>query len=479
LIFARGQASKEDGSYHDNHFPGGLPLIANILAALHQIKSDVARHLEPAVIRQACAAVDHRWRERVLDPVTTIHGFLLQVLYGNTACDHVSHLMGRSFSGEAYCQARARLPLELFERLLRSVCRSMKSCRDEAARWHGHRVWLTDGSSCSMPDTPELQAAFGQPGGQAPGCGFPVAHLLALFHAGTGLLEEVLMAPLRTHDMALATRLHPRMERGDVLVGDRGFCSFVHLVSLAQAGLHGVFRIHQRILVDFRIGRLHVPPGANDPFFDGLKGLPHSRWVKWQGRLDQQVEYFKPAQRPRWMTREAFAALPASLTVRELRYEVSQRGFRTRRVTLVTTLLDPTRYPAADLAQLYFDRWRVELHLRHLKQTLHLDVLRTKTVAGVNKELRMLALVYNLVRLVMLEAAQERDVPVERISFIDALRWLTHSRPSCDLSRIVVNPSRVGRIEPRVKKRRPKEYDLLRKPRAELKQALMQQRPAA
>jgi hypothetical protein len=454
-------------------------MVHSILAALHRIKADVARHLEPALIERSCQELNYRWRERMLDPVTTVHAFLLQVLYGNTACDHVPHLLGRKFTGEAYCQARARLPVELFERLLTGVCQSLKTCREEAARWCGHRVWLVDGSSCSMPDTPELQAAFGQPGGQAPGCGFPVAHLLALFHAGTGLLEQVIMAPLRTHDMAQVAQLHPRMQAGDVLVGDRGFCSYVHLALLAQAGMHGVFRLHQRMVADFRIGRLHVPAKTKNPFFRGARGLPRSRWVKWQGHLDQLVEYFKPQQRPKWMSPEAFAALPASMVVREVRYTINQRGFRTRQITLVTTLLEPTAHPVAELAQLYYDRWRVELNLRHLKQTLRLDVLRTKTVAGVNKELRMLALAYNLVRLVMHRAAGEQGVPVERVSFIDALRWLTHAAGGPALHRLIVHPNRAGRVEPRVKKRRAKEYDLMKRPRAELKQALMPQGKAA
>jgi hypothetical protein len=151
------------------------------------------------------------------------------------------------------------LPLTLFQQLLTAVTDSMAACCDQAARWCGHRVWLVDGSSFSMPDTPELQAAFGQPGGQKPGCGFPVAHLLALFHAGTGLLQKVLVAPLRTHDLNGAWRMHDELQPGDVLVADRGFCSYAHLAQLIQAGLHGVLRIHQKQIVDFRIGRMHVP----------------------------------------------------------------------------------------------------------------------------------------------------------------------------------------------------------------------------
>lgn len=455
-------------------------MIASILLALRKIKSDVARHLEPSLITGLCRELNHTWRERTLGPVATVHAFLLQVLHGNTACDHVPHLCGKKFSGEAYGQARARLPLALFERLLTAICEALTSCRDETARWCGHRVWLVDGSSCSMPDTPELQTAFGQPGAQKPGCGFPVAHVLALFHAGSGVLQRIVLAPLRTHDMSLVSRVHSALASGDVLVGDRGFCSFVHLAQLCRAGLHGVFRIHQKMIVDFHRGRLHLPPRTRSKFFKGAKGLPRSRWVKWQGHWDQVVEYFKAStNRPKWMTAEEFAALPDSLLVRELKYVIGRPGFRTRLVQIVTTLLDPEAYPAEELAQLYFDRWSVETNLRHLKQTLHMDVLRSKTVAGVTKEVQMLALVYNLVRLVMMESAKRRNVPVDRISFIDSLRWLLQARGGCSIDHLIMNRRRPNRYEPRARKRRPKQYDLLNKPRAELKQLLAGKRKAS
>jgi hypothetical protein len=450
-------------------------MFRNIAHALGQIKKDVAHALEAALIIRLCAELGHRWRDRQLDPVATVHGFLLQVLHGNTACNHVPHLLGKSISGEAYGQARARLPLELFQRLVSEVCRSLQSCLDESARWCGHRVWMIDGSSCSMPDTPELQAEFGQSGQQAAGCGFPVVHLLTLFHARTGMLLRVLTAPLRTHDMAQASQLHAELEPGDIVLADRGFCSYAHLALLIQAKMHAVFRLHQKQLVSFRIGRLHVPPTPPFPRLKGARGLPRSRWVKWLGRLDQQVEYFKPQQCPDWMNREAYLALPSSIAIRELRYRIVQPGCRTHEVTLVTTLLDPILYPAARLAALYGQRWQIETNLRHLKQTLRMDVLRTKTVVGVQKELLMFALVYNLVRLVMLRAGERQSVLPDRISFTDALRWLKHARPGEPLRDLELVPIRPGRHEPRVRKRRPKEYDLMRKPRHQLREALKRQ----
>ncbi len=447
-------------------------MFGNITDALRQIKSDVAQALEASLITRLCIELGHQWRERELDPVTTVRGFLLQVLHHNTACSHVPHLLGKSFSSEAYGQARARLPLELFQRLLGEVCRRVQDSLEASTRWRGHRLWLADGSSCSMPDTPELQNAFGQPGQQAPGCGFPVAHLLTLFHAGTGLLLRTIAAPLRTHDMAQASQLHTELSPGDVLIADRGFCSYAHISLLLRGGLHAVLRLHQKQLVDFRIGRMHSPPFGP---YKNIKGLPKTRWIKWLGTLDQQVEYFKPKELPDWLDAETYAALPASLVLRELRYRIEQPGCRTREVILVTTLINPELYPASELAGLYGQRWQVETDLRHLKQTLHMDVLRTKTVAGIHKELAMFALVYNLVRLVMLAAAKRQEVPVERISFIDALRWLQHAPADGKLRELEVLPHRPGRHEPRVRKRRPKEYDLMNRPRDELRQALMRQ----
>src|SRR5258708_162295 len=308
-------------------------MVASILRALARIKADVAAHLQAATIEAICRELGHTWRDRILTPAVTVHAFLLQVLHGNTACDHVPHLMGGRFSGEAYGQARRRLPLELFQRLLSAVIGLLAACRDEAQRWCGHRVWLLDGSSCSMPDTPELQRAFGQPGAQKPGCGFPVAHLLILFHAGSGMLQKILTAPMRTHDLADAWRMHPELAPGDVLLADRGFCSFAHLAMLQTSGLFGVFRLHQKTIVSFRKGRKHVPPRRR-----AAKGLPRSRWIRWLGRPDQRVEDYKPASRPPWLTAQAYAALAAAIWVRELRFPIVLPGIRSKELTLVTTL---------------------------------------------------------------------------------------------------------------------------------------------
>jgi Transposase DDE domain len=450
-----------------------MPL--SLADALRRIQNDLATLLEPEPLRQLCRDCGHRWRERILGPVTTIHLFVLQVLHGNTACAHLPHLSGMAFTDSAYCDARSRLPLAVLQALLRRLVETCKPLTDTTGLWHGHRTWLVDGTGVSMPDTPELQRAFGQPTNQAKGCGFPVARVLALFHAGTGLLQHFLTAPLRSHEMSRVALLHPELRPGDVLVGDRAFGTFAHLALLVARGLHGVFRMSQRRVVDFTPGRPQ-PPRWNTP---KLTGRARSRWVRALGPTDQVVEWYRPYVRPAWMSAEAFAALPLTLTVRECQYRVTQPGFRVRTITLVTTLLDAEVYPAEDLAALYFQRWGVETDLAHLKTTLGMDVLHCETADGVLKELQIFAIVYDLVRLVMLEASRRQEVPLERISFVDALRWLSSSPPGTPLPKLVVNPHRPGRVEPRCKKRRAKKHPYMKRPREVLRQRLLDQRVPA
>jgi hypothetical protein len=450
----------------------------SISPALDRIKGRITESVPADLIEQLCRDLRHRWRDRDLGPVVTTHLFLRQVLHGNTAVAHLRHLSGLDFTDSASCQARARLPLKLLQRLRQAVTddpRADGGDRPET-RWLGHRVFLLDGSSFSMPDTPELREYFGQPSAQAAGCGFPVAHLMTLFDARRGYLLRASTRPLETHDMSQAAALHAELRDGDVLVGDRAFASFAHLALCLRRGIHGLFRAHQRQIIGFRVGRPHRPPGTSAK---GQAGKPRSRWLKRLGPRDQVVEYYKPKERPDWMTAEDYAALPESIVVRELRHAVRRPGYRTRALTLVTTLLDPKAYPATELARLYGLRWGVETDPRHLKQTMKMDVLPCATAAGVEKELAVFTLVYNLVRRVMEEAGRRQGVEPDRVSFVDALRWLQEARPGDELATLVVNPDRPGRVQPRVRKRRPKQYPLMTRPRAELRKALLKQRPAA
>jgi DDE family transposase len=449
-------------------------MVVSVTAALKRFKMEWATQLQPEAIIAACEAAGYTsWRDRVLTPVTTIQLFLLQILHGNTACSHLPHLSGIRFSASAYCQARTKLPLDLFGLLLTRLCASVQPHVGDEGRWHGHRTFLVDGSGCSMPDTPALQEAFGQSTEQRPGCGFPIAHLLGLFHAGTGLLLKLVVAPLFTHDLAQVQKVHPTLEPGDVLVADRGLCSYAHLALLLQAGVHAVLRVGARQIVDFTPGRPFVRPSVRRT--PAVKGIPRSRWLTALGVDDQLVTWLKPKTCPSWLTRETLTALPEALVLREVRYVIGTPGFRTHQITLVTTLLDPESHPVTDLAELYRQRWQIETSLAHLKTTMRMEVLHCKTVPGVMKEMAVFAIVYNLVRMVMWHSARLQHINVERISFLDALRWLGAPNTGRSLRALIVNPKRPHRVEPRVKKRRPKSFPFMIKPRQALRQQLVQQ----
>lgn len=445
----------------------------SIQQALNRIKGNTAEFLPENIISSLCRELQLTFRKRSLTPVVTTHLFLRQILEGNTPIADLRQIAKQSFAESSYCDAKKRLPLRFFLRLERAVvghC-TAESEHDRDALWLGrHRVFFLDGSSFSMPDTDELREEFGYPSGQAEGCGFPTAHLLVQFEASTGYLVRALASPRNTHDMAHAAFTHRDLKPGDVVGGDRAFCSYAHLATLEKRHLFGLFRAHQRTIVSFRPHRPYQHPCSKAK---GKTGLPQSRWVKRLGRDDQIVEYFKPKKCPKWMSREEYEALPASLLVRELRVRVNVPGCRVKVVTLVTTLLDPKRYPKEVLARLYECRWGVEVNLRHLKQTMKMEILRCETRHGVLKELAMFVVAYNLVRRVMREAARRQRVQPNRISFVDALRWLRESKPGEELSRLKVNPHRPGRVEPRVKKRRPKKFKLMNKPRAVLRAALL------
>jgi hypothetical protein len=273
-----------------------------------------------------------------------------------------------------------------------------------------------------MPDTPALQEAFGQPTEQRPGCGVPGARLRGLFPAGTGVLLQRVVAPLLTHDLARVQAVHPSLQAGAVLVADRGLCADAHLALLVQAGVHAVRRVGARQIVDCTPGRPLVRPSVRRT--SAVKGVPRSRWLTALGINDPLVAWWKPQTCPSWLTREALAALPETLGLREVRDHTGTPGFRTRQITLVTTLVDGENSRGADLAELYHQRWRVETSLAQLNTRMPMDVLPCKTVPGVLKEFTVFALVDNLVRMVMGHSALLQHIGVERISFLDALRWL-------------------------------------------------------
>jgi hypothetical protein len=448
--------------------------VASISRALSRIKEDVGRWLPEESIDAACRRAGHRWRERKLGPAATVHLFVLQVLSFNTAMTHLRHLAGCAVTAAGYCRARGRLPLAALQEMLRDSSAAMRQSLAPPGggggpgRWCGLRAFLVDGSSTITPDVPGLRKAFGRPKGQKAGCGFPVPKLLGLFDAFTGLVVEVLAFPLYTHEQSKVWQLHPLLGAGDLLVGDCGFCSFAHLAMLSARGVAACFRMHQRQVVDFRP---HRKSRDRCPKHE-RKGRPTSTFVRRLGRHDHVVRWRKPADRPGWMTAARWDALPAALDVRELRYTIPRRGQRTRCVTIATTLLDPAKYPKQRVADLYGVRWRVETHFAQLKTTLKMRAVKSRTDAGVRKELAIYCLVYNLVHALMMTAARQQGVAPERVSFLDAVRWLLSAAPGDPVPRLGVNPVRPDRHEPRVRKDRGSGYTVMTRPRHQLRKAL-------
>jgi hypothetical protein len=451
--------------------------MASISRTLARIKKDLQPFLPQEKILSACHAAGHRWRKRKLGPVETIHLFIVQVLCFNTAMTALRHVGDKAVKASAYCKARKRLPLRALQALLVQSSGSMRdAARSSTTLWCGLRAFLVDGTSTITPDTPGSQKAFGQPKGCKKGCGFPVPKILGLFDAFSGLIVQMLAFPLYTHEQSKVWMLHPFLGLGDLLVGDRGFCSFVHLAMLFSRGIHGSFRIHQKQIVDFRPHRKHRRKYKKGQKANREKPVPRSRFVKRLGKWDQVVEWFKDAAgKAKWMSREEYALLPESLLVRELRFVLERKGQRTRTITIATTLLDPVLYPKEKIVELYGVRWQVETHFAELKTELKMRKVKSQTAEGVLKELTVYALVYNLIHQVMLKAACRQNVSPDRISFIDTVRWLLTAEPGEDLPDLVINPYRPGRHEPRVVKDRQDTYTKMTRPRDELRKALKKQ----
>jgi hypothetical protein len=447
--------------------------MAIIASTLARIKSDPLSCLGGKDgVNQHFARAGHCWRERVLDPATTLMLFILQVLHGNTSITHLRHLSGVRVAPSSYCMARKRLGLEALAGLIECVCcdgiKHIQNAVAGPAAWLGRRVVLADGTSATAPDTPELQDRWPQPSVQRRGCGFPVIKLLGALDLATGMILHLTMMSLGNHEMSQLVGLHGVLEAGDVLLADRGFCSFVHLALLSYLPVDAVFRMHQKQIVDFTPNRPHRSKRKKKG-----RGVTTSRFIRRLGNEDQLVEWIKPLAAPAWVGAMLYALLPQTVLVRELRYRITTRGRRTRIVTIATTLLDPMRYPKRRLAELYGLRWEVETNFRHLKATMGMDRLKCQSAQGVLKELMIFVLVYNLVRAAMTLAARRQGLSdANRISFIDTLRCLCcrvvgGCSPGQATIDLIVNPVRPGRWHPRVKKRRMKEYGLMTRPRSE------------
>jgi hypothetical protein len=423
-------------------------------------KSNASSLIDQKLTDELARQCGYRWREVKLGPGQTLHHFGWQILMGNVTCDAVGHHANGGFTAAAYCQARQRLPMEVLsavsDRIIATLLARFKSPQSQ---WHGHRVFRIDGSSAMMPDSPALRAHFGCSSKQKPGCGYPTTHLLLLTGPG-GVALDLICSPLRTGDMTHAAKTHLRLEPGDLLLGDGQFGGWGHLHHLSGQQLHGLFPAHHSRKIAWGRNGDH---GCN------------RRFVRTLGYRDQLVEYRKPAKRPTWMTAGQFAAAPEWLLVRELQREVRVGGVR-RKMIVVTTLLDPQAYPAKQVVRLLGERWLIETQLRSMKTTMGMERLRCQTVEGVRKELLMYMIVYNLVRLLILEAAERQKVPPERISFADALARLRHGSAQVAWVDLEVVPLRPDRVEPRVVKRRPKAYPFMTKPRQVLREQIRRDR---
>lgn len=434
--------------------------------------------LSADLVKQVLDEVGGFFRQRIFTPLTTLWVFLSQVTSPDGSCREavIRLLAWRASQGKkacsartgSYCKARQRLPEKVLSRLTQETAAQLTTEAPADWRWKGREVKIVDGSTLSMPDTRANQKAYPQSRSQKPGLGFPVVRLVCLFSLASGAVLDAALGPCRGKgkgELSLFRKLRSRLESGDVLLGDRHFCAYFDIAAWLRLGVDFVGRLHQARRDDLRYG-------------------------KRLGRGDRLVEWSRPKQRPRWLSRRAYLRMPETLTLRLMRVPVAQAGFRTRRITVVTTLLDCQIYPVAQVAALYRARWHAELDLRSLKVTLAMDVLRGKTPQIVRKEIWAHLLAYNLIRTVMAQAAAQHDVLPRSLSFKAALqtihvfrmplllcsRCCLHDLYSVLLATIASQHvgNRPDRFEPRVRKRRPKPYPHLTKPRPEAKAALLE-----
>ena len=457
--------------------------MASIRTRLDGIKVDPTGLFDLSVIECACREHKHQWRERTLGPPAILWAFAIQMLHGNAALSYVTRLMsarGRTFSASAYCQARARLPVAVVRAALDDFTTRARDGRASSdGLWCGHRTALIDGTGVNTPDTPELREAFGVSSNCQEGAGLPLIHTLTIFDAYDGFLLDLHTARAHTHDLRHASDLHPALTPGDVLVGDRGFASYVHLHRLTQIGSHGVFRVSASWKIPFparsgeRTRHTYNRHRRHEPILIELNDAD-----------DQTIEIVKPHNRPDHVTPEEFAKIPATMTVRAVRYTVEKKGVRTRHVTLVTTLLDAKKYPAKELADLYQTRWRIEVNLRHLKRTMGMDRLKCRSVDGVQRELLMFALIYNAVCAVRAGAARAANVAPTRLSFVDALRVMliaAQDGPAMPETppTLTLLPLRPPRVHPRQLKRAHSDFKVMNWSRTKLVEWMNKKRDAA
>jgi hypothetical protein len=433
-------------------------------------------------VRQVLEQEQVQWRESMYTPLVTIRLLLSQAVDADPSCQQaVDRLVAEraaqgapalSANNGAYCQARLRLPEGVVQRLTRHVGAEVLLAAPVPWLWKGRDVKIVDGATVSMPDTVANQEAYPQPNSQKKGVGFPLLRLVVLFSLAVGTVLEAALGCYQgkeTGETALFRTMHDSLFQDDVVLGDRYFCSYFELALLQERHVDVVLRLHQRRRADFRRGRR-------------------------LGRDDHVVVWSKPVARPAWLDEDTYQRLPPTLTLREVRVRVTQAGFRSQSIVVVTTLLDADLYSSADLTDLYRARWQAELNLRSLKAVMGMRVLRAKTPAMVRKELWAHLLAYNLIRTVMAQAALEHGLQPQDISFKGALQTVNSFAPHlltaepsalAELSRRLLAAiahhhvgRRPNRYEPRKQKRRPQSYPFLNETRAEARTRLATKRCA-
>lgn len=442
--------------------------------SIAQLRSLFGCYVPEALLASNCSGKNSRARIFSLDVI--FWSFLDQVQTPGGSCrEAVRKVMAylrrkspREQSGAmspdtaAYCKARARIPLTVIDKINDHLVERMQKNLSMGGLWHGLKIKLVDATGVSMPDTPENQKRWPQSSSQKPGCGFPLMNLVGIFCLGSGALIKVATGDRHTHESILFQSLWHTLEKGDLLVADRGYCSFGTFANLLARKADALMRLPEK--------KIRKAISAQ---------LPKSE------SFDVIITWKRPSQRTPSMTPEDFALLPESIPVRVIRYSIAQPGFRTRSVTVVTTVLDP-QIKASELIDLYFRRWGIETHFREIKTFLKMDVLRCLTPEMIERELGMHYVAYNLIRCVMQKAALTHGADLVRLSFkgcLDTVRQFAHAAQGAeDKPRTVAalvdemllaitrdpNPDRPGRSEPRAVKRRPKNFQLLNKPRHEI-----------
>ncbi len=427
----------------------------------------------------SAASLDYR--ERVFSPQTTLLAFMAQVLCPDRSCqqavmrvnaDRISHgLKPASSDTGAYCRARGRLPEGLIRGLVLATGQGLERAAPRDWLWKGRHVKLVDGSSVSMPDTSANQTEYPQQSAQKPGLGFPIARIVAVISLAIGCVMGLAIGPFAgklTGEHALMRQLLNCFSKGDIALADAYYGSYFWIAAMLERGVDVVCRQHGSRQTDFRRG-------------------------KRLGQGDHIVTYNRPT-RPTWMSAEEYAKVPESINMREVSVTIDVSGTRSKSLAIITTLLCPFCNTKTELANIFRQRWHVELDLRSIQDTMQMKVLSCKTPSMVRKEVWTHLLAYNLIRKVMAEAASKHELTPRQVSFKAALQALNSFRfiwiydraaeagviyeAMLDQIAQVQVANRPNRIEPRQVKRRNGRYDLLTKPRATAREALLRRRTA-